>query len=177
MRLSRWINLGTPGTHAATPTGEQLLAEQSLALATTGGLAVSLALTVLWVALLIVFDRVLPWLAMAQAIAIGLAIQQLGRGLDWRFPALAAALTVLAAFSCNFVIALSVTANLSGAKIWQVLFGMNIEALKAFFFSTLNWVDVLYVTYGAALAAFFAKRRLTPDEDKVLRKELKANEL
>ncbi|MFQ6006651.1 MAG: hypothetical protein ACE5OQ_14250, partial [Woeseia sp.] len=100
-----------------------------------------------------------PWMSIIQGIVIGLVVQRVGRGLDWRFPLVAGVAAWTGAFSGNLFIALIFTEAETGpieGDWWQILQG--------FVVSTVTAIDVIYAFCAVAVATFFSKRRLNRHE-------------
>ena len=140
---------------------EQLIAQQSVVRGLLGGLAALLLMHVAWAQSAVLLDRVFPWMTIIQGAAIGFGVQRLGLGLDWRFPLIAALLSFPAAFSGNFVVAVSLTANASGSSMLEVMSGLTANSVGSFFTETMTGVDWIFAFCSIAVATFFAKRRLT----------------
>lgn len=140
---------------------EQLIAQQSVVRGLLGGLAALLLMHVAWAQSAVLLDRVFPWMTIIQGAAIGFGVQRLGLGLDWRFPLIAALLSFPAAFSGNFVVAVSLTANASGSSMLEVMSGLTANSVGSFFTETMTGVDWIFAFCSIAVATFLAKRRLT----------------
>ena len=83
----------------------RLLAQQSLRDAIVAGIIVIILFSVLWAMLSTLVNRIFPWMTVVLGILVGLVVRRAGRGLDWRFPLLAAALTLAGAVAANVVVA------------------------------------------------------------------------
>ena len=100
---------------------------------------------------------------------IGFAVQQAGRGVDWRFPVLAAALTLLGALSANILVAASTTADIFDTSTLHVLQSVTSMTWPVFFDEVLTVADGFYAVFSAGLAAFLSQRRLTRSQYHALR--------
>lgn len=148
----------------------RLLREQSLkrgVIAAIGTIVVSNAAQV-WLAA--ATGKYFPWFSIAQGFLIGYAIQRAGRGLDWRFPVLAAVAAIAGSFSGGFVVALATTTHELQAGALSILRGLTINTWQVYFDEVVSPVDYVYALYAAGIAAFFAKRRLDRHEVFALRK-------
>ena len=74
---------------------------------------------------------------------------------------IAALLSFPAAFSGNFVVAVSLTANASGSNMLEVMSGLTANSVGSFFTETMTGVDWIFAFCSIAVATFLAKRRLT----------------
>ncbi len=122
-----------------------------------------------WMTLTSLLDKVLPWFTVVLGILLGYAIRVAGRGLDWRFPALAAAMTLVGALIGNIVVAASVTADEFGIGTLQVLQSVTSMTWPVFIDERLNIADAFFAVVAAGFAAFYANRRLTRSQYYALR--------
>lgn len=149
--------------------GRALINEQSLPNALFAGLIIIIVFSVLWAMTSTLIDRILPWMTLILGIVVGLGIRRAGRGLDWRFPVLAAVLAVIGALLSNVVVAAAFTAAALDTSTLHVLRAVTSMTWPVFFDEALSVVDVIYAFVAAALAAFYANRRLTRAEFHALR--------
>ena len=91
-------------------------------------------------------------------------MQRFGRGLDWRFPVMAAAIAVLAAYAGNLLIGVLETGRYIEAEPIRVLGGLSADTMRNFFRNTIGPIDHIYAFCAAGVAAFFANRRLKRHE-------------
>lgn len=141
--------------------GKRLWRAQSLRDAMLAATITIILFCIFWSLLSSLRDRVLPWLTVLLGLLIGLAVRRVGRGLDWRFPLLAAAATLLGALAGNVVVAASFTAGELGTNTFTVLGKVTSLTWPAFFDRVVTAADVIYALTGAAIAAFYANRRLS----------------
>ena len=160
--------LRLPKKHAATldrapdpALGERLWHAQSLRDALLAAVVTITLFCILWSLLSSVRDRVLPWLTVVLGLIVGYAVRRAGRGLDWRFPLLAAVATLAGSLAGNVVVAAGFTAGELGTDTFTVLGNVTSLTWPAFFDRVITAADVIYALTGAALAAFYANRRLT----------------
>ena len=158
-----------PGA-ASEVDAQALLAEQSLRAATGGAVAAVLVFTVVWVYAVMLFDQFFPWIAAVQGFFVGRAVQHFGRGLDWRFPALAATAAIVGAFFASFVSALFLTSREFGMSPLPLLSEISWHTVRTFAAREFGVIGVIYAATSAAIAAFFASRRLTRGEAIALRR-------
>ncbi|MDJ0812266.1 MAG: hypothetical protein QNJ23_00945 [Woeseiaceae bacterium] len=147
-----------------------LLAQQSIKDAVVAGLIVIIVFSVLWAMLSTLLDRIFPWMTILLGVAVGLVIRRAGRGLDWRFPALAAAMTLVGALVANVVVGAAFTADVLDTSTFMVLRGITSMTWPVFFDEVVSAADIVYALFGAATAAFYANRRLLRSEYSALRK-------
>ena len=160
MRLRKRHGAGV--RRAATAAdGEQLVRAQSLPGAVVAGLVAIVLFCVFWVALTSIVDRVFPWMTVLLGAMVGFAVRHAGRGVDWRYPLLAATLAVTGSLLANVVLAASTTADIFDTGTLQVLRAVTSMTWPVFFDEVFNAADGFYAVFAAALAAFMANRRLT----------------
>lgn len=124
---------------------------------------------VLWIALSELFDRIFPWMTVLLGAMVGFAVRQAGRGVDWRFPLLAAVLTLFGALLANVVVAASTTAEIFDTSTLHVLQSVTSMTWPVFFDEVLNVADGFYAVLSAGLAAFLANRQITRSQYHALR--------
>ena len=160
-----------PATNKRPPAdGRLLLAEQSVVRGFIGSMVVGLLLCWLWAMLSTTSGRVFPWFSVLIGALIGLAMQRLGRGLDWRFPVMAGAVEALAAYAGNLFIGVFETGRYIEAAPVSVVGGLSGDTMASFFRNTISPVDHIYAFCASGVAAFFANRRLKRHEVLGLRK-------
>lgn len=148
----------------AKPDPHRIMAQQSLLRALVGGIAAVLALSWFWAVFSLQTGRVLPWFSILLGALTGLAVQRFGRGLDWRFPSLAAVLGCIGAYIGNLMIGVLETSIYIEASPISVLAGLSSDTMETFFSNTVSPVDHIYAVCAAGVAAFFANRRLNRRE-------------
>jgi len=151
------------------PDARRILAQQSAGRAIAGGIGVVLVLGWLWAGLAIETGRVFPWLTVPIGAFVGLAVRYYGRGLDWRFPVIAAAIAWLGAYVENLIIGIVETGRYIEAESFRVALGLSLDTMENFFANTINPIDHIYAFCAAGVAAFLANRRLNRREVLALR--------
>ena len=146
-----------------------LLGAQSLSRAIAAALAAMLVLGWFWLLFTELTGRVFPWFSILQGIFIGLAVRRFGRGVDWRFPATAAVVAWAGAFFGNLLVAIPVTTAELDASAFEVVRGLTWWSFTTFFDEVITVVDHIYALCAAAVAAFYAPRRLDRHEAYALR--------
>ena len=144
--------------------GRKLLAEQSVLRGFLGSLAVAVLLAWGWAVFAMTTGRVFPWFLILMGALIGLAMQRFGRGLDWRFPAMAVVIAGIAAYFGNLMIGVLETGRYIEAEPLRVLAGLSGDTMRNFFRNTITPVDHIYAFSACGVAAFFANRRLKRHE-------------
>ena len=147
----------------------ELIDEQSLRDAIVGGLIVIIAFSVLWTMLSTLTNRIFPWMTVVLGVAVGLVMRRAGRGLDWRFPVVAAVLAVAGSLAGNVVVAAAFTAPVLETSTLNVLRSLTAMTWPVFFAEVLTPADTVFALFAAAIAAFYANRRLTRTEVLALR--------
>lgn len=161
------------GSGRATPVtaadGERLLDSQSLRNAVVAGVIVIIVFSLLWISLSELTNRVFPWMTVLLGFLIGHAVRLAGRGIDWRFPAVAAFMAVAGALLANIVVAASVTAEGFGTGTLDVLAAVTSMTWPVFFDEKVTFADIFYAAVAAVIAAFYANRRLTRSQYRAVR--------
>jgi hypothetical protein len=142
---------------------------QSLRNAIVAGLAIIMIFCLLWVLISSLTGRVFAWMTVVLGYLLGIAIRHAGRGVDWRFPALAAALAIVGSVLSNVVLAASTTAAEFGTGTLDILRAVTSMTWPVFFDEVWNIGDSLYALLSAGLAAFLAPRKLSRGEFYALR--------
>ena len=157
------VNLGADA-------GKILQQAQSPRNALIAGLIVIILFSVLWAMLSTLSNRIFPWMTIVLGIFVGLIVRHAGRGLDWRFPVLAAAITLLGALVSNIVVAAAFTAEALGTSTFTILRAVTSMTWPVYFDEVISAADIVYALFAAATAAFYANRRLSRAEYHALRK-------
>ena len=111
---------GAPDRAAQVNVAE-MINRQSLLHAVFGGVIVIILFSMLWAMLSTLVDRIFPWMTVVLGILVGLVIRRAGHGLDWRFPVLAAGLTLAGAVVGNVIVAAAFTADELGTDTLTIL--------------------------------------------------------
>ena len=154
---------------ATAADGARLVQAQSLLNAFVAGCVAIILFCGLWIFVSSLTNRVFPWMTVALGGMLGAGIRRAGRGVDWRFPVLAAVLAVAGSLVSNIVLAASTTAADFGTDTLHVLRAVTSMTWPVFFDEAWNVVDGFYAAVAAGLAAFLANRRLTRHEFYALR--------
>ena len=91
-------------------------------------------------------------------------MRRAGRGLDWRFPVIAAVTSIAGALAGNVIVAASLTAAEFDTGTLTVLRAVTSFTWPVFFDEVMTPADVVYALAAGAVAAYFANRRLTRDQ-------------
>lgn len=159
-------HLDTPPADAGRLQREQSLKGALLA----GGVAVA-AMMALWVAVAMIFDRYFPWYSIVQGYIVGHAARRFGRGIDWRFPAVAAAITMAGAFAGSFLVALFLTGREFGTGALELVGEISWHTVSVFAARNFGIDGIIYMGFAAVVAAFYATRRLNRQEAVALRRQ------
>jgi len=160
---------GAPGEVSAAD-GARLAKAQSSRDAVLAGLIVIILFSVLWAMLSTLVERIFPWMTVVLGILIGLVVRRAGRGLDWRFPVLAALLALAGALVSNIVVAAAFTASELDTSTFTILRAVTSMTWPVFFDEVISAADIVYALFAAATAAFYANRRLSRAEYNSVRK-------
>lgn len=155
---------------AAQPgAGRRLVEAQSFRDALLASLIVIVVFSILWAMLSTLSNRIWPWMTVLLGLLLGLAIRRTGRGLDWRFPVLAAVAALVGALVSNVVVAAAFTARAMETTTLAVLRAVTAMTWPVFFQEAMTPADLAYALIGAGVAAFYANRRLSRAEYLALR--------
>lgn len=144
--------------------GRQLILQQSILRGFIAALAVVIVFNWAWALLSMLVDRIFPWLGILAAFPIGIAMQRYGRGLDWRFPLLAAVIAFVSVYFGILLISILETARYIEASSFEVILGLSSDTFRNFFRNTITPIHHIYAFSAAGIAAFFANRRLKRHE-------------
>ena len=144
--------------------GARLVRAQSLRSAVIAALLAIVAFSAVWVMLSTALGRLFPWMTVVQGLVIGLAVRRAGRGLDWRFPVVAAMAAVAGALAGNVLVAAAFTAAEFDTGILTVLRAATSFTWPVFFDEVMTPADAIFALAAASLAAYCANRRLGRDE-------------
>lgn len=150
--------------------GKRIVQRQSLREALVAGLIVVILFGILWAMLSTLSNRIFPWMTLVLGILTGLTIRRAGHGIDWRFPVLAALVTLFGAVAGNVVVAAAFTAAALDTSTLAVLGAVTNMTWPVFFDEVISAADIVYALFAAAIAAFYANRRLSRGEYLALRK-------
>ena len=168
LRLRKKHGSGRP-TEVTAADGERLVDAQSMRSALVASLVVILIFSLFWISLSELTNRVFPWLTVVLGFLLGHGIRLAGRGVDWRFPVLAAILAIVGALLANIVVAASITAEGFGTGTLDVLTAVTSMTWPVYFDEKVSFADVFYAAIAAAIAAFYANRRLTRAQYRAMR--------
>jgi hypothetical protein len=161
----------TPGEHATVTArdGERLVQAQSMRNAALGALFVIAVFSMAWAALSDALDRVWPWMTMLLGILLGIVVRRAGKGVNWRFPLLAATLALAGALLANILVAAVLKAGEMGISTIQVLQSATIYTWSDFFRVIITPADMVFALFAAGIAAFYAYPKLTRQEFQALK--------
>ena len=157
-------------TLADPADGQRLIDEQSVRDAVLASLVVVIVYSILWAMASTLLGRIFPWMTLLLGAAVGLAIRRAGQGLDWRFPLIAAGITVAGSLLANIVVAAAFTAEALDTSTLAILRAVTTMTWPVFFDEALSPVDFIYAIFGAGIAAFYSQRKLNRAEFMAIRK-------
>lgn len=143
---------------------EALLARQDFRRGTVMTTIMAILTVAAWVQVSLLFDKYFPWFSVLQGGVIGLAMQRFGRGIDRRFPLVAAILTAIAAVLGAFTVALFLTGREFAMPAWQLINEISVHTVGTFLQRDFGTIGVIYMLFACSLAAFYANRRLRRNE-------------
>lgn len=149
--------------------GARIVRQQSVRGAILAGLIVVIVFSAAWALMSVATGRVFPWMTLVQALLVGLAVRRAGRGIDWRFPTVAAIVATAGALIGNIVVAAAFTAGEFDTGTLTILRSVTTMTWPVFFDEVITGADLFYAITGAGIAAFYANRRLTRAQYAALR--------
>ena len=168
LRLRKKHGSGKP-TQITSADGERLAEAQSVRNACVMGLIIIVVFSMFWVAMSELTDRVFPWFTVVLGLVLGHGIRLAGRGIDWRFPLIAAVFAIAGSFYANIVVAASVTAEGFGTGTLEILQAVTSMTWPVFIDERMTFADAFFAVVGAGFAAYYANRRLTRSQFQALR--------
>ena len=155
-----------PGENAGVTSadGGRLVNAQSIRNAVVSASIVIILFSMFWAALSDLTNRVWPWMTMLLGVFLGLAVRRAGKGVDWRFPLLAAVFAVGGALFANIIVAAALQASDMGIGTIQLLGSVTIWTWRDFFSMVITPADVIFSGFSAAIAAFYAYPKLTRNQ-------------
>ena len=157
-------------TMADPADGQRLIDEQSVRDAVLAGLVAVIVFSVLWAMASTLLARIFPWMTLFLGVAVGLVVRRAGQGLDWRFPLIAAGITMAGSLLANIVVAAAFTAEALGTSTLAILRAVTAMTWPVYFAEVLSPVDLIYALFAAGIAAFYAQRKLNRAEFMAIRK-------
>jgi hypothetical protein len=156
--------------------GRRLEDAQSFRNAVTAGAITVILFTILWLGVSALTQRVFPWFPVLLGFVLGFAVRLAGKGLDWRFPTLAAALAIIGSALGLVVISAAYTASELGTSTVTILTNVSQLTWPVFFDEVVTAADFVFAVVAAGIAAFYANRRLTRRQYFALRQWHEARE-
>jgi len=155
---------------AGPEDGKLLINEQSVRDAMIAASVAVILFSVLWAMVSTLLGRIFPWMTLLLGVVVGLVIRRAGRGLDWRFPLIAIAVTLAGSLFANVIVAAAFTAEELGTSTIAILRAVTNMTWPVFFREALSPVDLIYSLFAAGIAAFYSQRRLNRTEFMAIRK-------
>jgi len=152
----------------------EVVESQSIRGALSAAVVIMVVTIATWMSLADLFDRVFPWFVVPQGALMGVAVRRWGRGFDWRFPVIAAAASVLAAYLGNFFLAADASAAEFDTGLLRIVTSVTAWTYRTFFEEALTAADHIFAICSAMLAAFLSNRQLSRAEVHALRNAHKA---
>ncbi len=150
--------------------GGRIVSAQSVRDAIVAALIVVLLFSALWAVLSVLINRIFPWMTLVLGLLVGISVRRAGRGLDWRFPVIAAGVAAIGALAGNVIVAAAFTAAVLGTTTVTVLGAVTTMTWPVFFDEVLTPADAIFALFAAGIAASVANRRLTRGEFLAVRK-------
>ncbi len=147
----------------------RLIEAQSVRNAIVASVIVIVVFSALWVMLTALVGSFYAWLSLLLGVVVGMAVRRAGLGLDWRFPVIAAVFAFLGSLAGTVVVAASNAAPELNTSTLDVLTSMTVMTWEDFFANNMTPAHWIMAGVSAALAAFYATRKLTREEVLALR--------
>ncbi len=141
--------------------GRRLEEAQSLRNAATAGAITVILFALFWLGVSTLTERVFPWFPVLLGFVLGFVVRAAGKGLDWRFPVLAAVRAIVGSALGLVVISASYTASELGTSTVTILTKSTQLTWPVFFEEVVTAADYVFAVVAAGIAAFYANRRLT----------------
>lgn len=154
---------------ATAADGARLVRAQSLRNAVMASLITVTLFCIAWIMLTSALNRVFPWMTIVLGAVLGTVVRIAGRGVDWRFPALAASMAMAGSIVSNVVLAASTTAAEFSTGTLTILQAVTGMTWPVFFAEVWSVADGFFAVVAAGFAAFLAPRRLTRRQRYALR--------
>jgi hypothetical protein len=160
-----------PGEHErpSVEDGARLVASQSIAQALLAGVIAVVLFALLWSMLTAMLGRFLPWFSLLLGVLVGFAVRRGGQGFDWRFPMIAAVVTVVGAIAGIVYVSAGTTADELETSTVTILRNVTTMTWPVFFDEVLSVADFAYAFFSALIAAPLAVRPLDRREFQALR--------
>ncbi len=142
----------------------QLLSEQRLGSAVIGGVVATILSAGFYAVITVAMGYATAFLAIGIGVAVGFAIQYLGRGIETKFMVVASALAVAGCVLGNVLAVVIFGARASGKSPFEIAANIEIGELTRFVFADFQLLDWLFWPLAIYAATFFAKRPLTREE-------------
>lgn len=147
----------------------RLFAAQSVRNAVMASLITIILFSMFWATMSVMTGRIIPPMTLVLGIFVGLAVRRAGRGLDWRFPAIAAGFAIIGSLIGNIVVAAAFTAPVLGTDTLTVLRNTTALTWPVFFDEVMTPADLVFALFSAGLAAFYANRPISRAQNLALR--------
>jgi len=144
--------------------GHAIAAAQSLRGASIAAIGSVVLLNAIWMISASALDKVLPWYVIVQGALTGLAVRRFGKGLNWRFPLVAALAAWIGAYTGNFMLAADTAADELGVGPLRIIASISEWTLGTYFQEVVGAAEHIFALCAAAIAAFFAERQLNRDD-------------
>ena len=148
---------------------EALIGEQNFINGLAAAVVATIAGALGWGAISVATGYMIGWVAIGIGVLVGYGMQVFGKGLTAKYSAVAAVLAVVGCLAGNFAAAVMFEMKSYGASVSDVLTGLTINDIIAFYTQTLEAMDLLFWALALGAAWSFATRKLTPDEEMAMR--------
>lgn len=138
-----------------------LLAEQNFPAAAISGLIATILSAVIYALIVMNASFSAPFVAAGVGTLIGLAMQFPGRGIELKFAILASILTVAGCLLGDYLIGPLAWLRRQGESVMDIFSQMSIESFVEFTASNFRLVDIVYLAFAIAAAAYCARRPLS----------------
>lgn len=141
-----------------------LLSEQNFQVAVIAGTIAAILAAGIYAVIAAAAGYSVSYMAIGVGAIVGLAIQFLGRGLEFRFVILASVLAVVGCILGNFFAGLLLIARYSGASTSEIADQVTLASVLDFTVANFELMDLVYWLIAIAAASYFAKRPLSRED-------------
>ena len=142
----------------------QLRSQQNLLGGLLAGVAAAGFAAAIWAGVTVATGFQIGWMAVAVGFLVGIAIRQLGRGIDTVFGIMGAVLSGVGCAAGNLLAVCALVANQEGLPFFDLLARVDFEFASNMMVATFSPIDLVF--YGVAIYEGYklSFRRVTPEE-------------
>lgn len=138
--------------------------EQNLAMGTLYGLIAAFAGAAIWAGVTIATEYQIGWMAVGIGFLVGVAVRQVGKGVDQVFGIVGAVMALLGCVLGNVFTVAYFIARQTGTPLTEVLTQIDADTLLELLASTFQVMDLLFYAMAVYFGYRYAFRELTMDD-------------